>query len=378
MAWGPLNDKGKPVSKDKGADYLNWVQTVKSFGYWYGFRLLNAADFGAYTNRVRYFGQFGKKVNTRLKVRDNYDPAYYVWPTPTHTKGGCEHLKPYAKVKDVLDLSDKGNSIFNRKKPLVESTLKRIYAGLVKFVAKGKADAYLCSYYGGHLGSDRSRDLDQPCPTLVTRNNHCIVSPAFISKAFGGSPEGKSISLNGPSGTITTIDHHQPVFISKYYGNGDNNSSLEEPCGTLTTVDRMAMVTATPELKESQFLLNPGWFGDAHSTDKPSPTIIASQHKAPLSIAMCSEGKAVEIVEADSPTMVQIKKFCQAYGIADISMRMLKVPELLRIQGFPENYILIGTDADKKKFIGNSVVPQVATAIAVANRKVQFGFKTLS
>lgn len=43
------------------------------------------------------------------------------------------------------------------------------------------------------------------------------------------------------------------------------------------------------------------------------------------------------------------------YGIVDIKMRMLKIVELLRIMGFPDNYILIGTQADQKKFIGNAV-----------------------
>ena len=36
------------------------------------------------------------------------------------------------------DFEDEGESIFTRKKPLVDATLERIYAGLVKFVAKGE------------------------------------------------------------------------------------------------------------------------------------------------------------------------------------------------------------------------------------------------
>lgn len=36
------------------------------------------------------------------------------------------------------------------------------------------------------------------------------------------------------------------------------------------------------------------------------------------------------------------------YGIVDIKMRMLRIPELKRIMGFPENYVLIGTQADQK------------------------------
>jgi DNA (cytosine-5)-methyltransferase 1 len=41
---------------------------------------------------------------------------------------------------------------------------------------------------------------------------------------------------------------------------------------------------------------------------------------------------------------------------------MLKVPELLKIQGFPSEYKLAGNQSDQKKFIGNSVVPHVVRA----------------
>lgn len=51
-----------------------------------------------------------------------------------------------------------------------------------------------------------------------------------------------------------------------------------------------------------------------------------------------------------------------AYGIIDIRMRMLMVPELLKIQGIPEDYKMVGNQTDAKKFIGNSVVPHVVKA----------------
>jgi DNA (cytosine-5)-methyltransferase 1 len=54
------------------------------------------------------------------------------------------------------------------------------------------------------------------------------------------------------------------------------------------------------------------------------------------------------------------------YGLVDIKMRMLRVHELLRIQGFPANYKLAGNQSDQKKFIGNSVVPHVVKAWAEA------------
>ena len=48
------------------------------------------------------------------------------------------------------------------------------------------------------------------------------------------------------------------------------------------------------------------------------------------------------------------------YGIVDIKMRMLKIPELKKIMGFPEDYVLVGTKAEQKKYIGNAVEVTIA------------------
>ena len=60
MCWGDLDANGKPVSKDQGRSYMKWVKNVRSYGYDFDYRILNAADFGAYTSRKRFFGQFAK------------------------------------------------------------------------------------------------------------------------------------------------------------------------------------------------------------------------------------------------------------------------------------------------------------------------------
>lgn len=54
------------------------------------------------------------------------------------------------------------------------------------------------------------------------------------------------------------------------------------------------------------------------------------------------------------------------YGIVDIKMRMLRIPELKRIMGFPEDYVLVGSQADQKKFIGNAVEVNMARALCAA------------
>ncbi len=136
MSWGDMDEKGKPISMDKGRLYQKWVRNVKKYGYNFEHRILNAADFGAYTTRKRFFGIFAKKS---LPI---------VFPEPTHCKGGRQdmfsRLEKWKPVKDVLDFSDEGTTIF-REKPLAEKTLERIYNGLIKFVAGGK-DAFLVKY----------------------------------------------------------------------------------------------------------------------------------------------------------------------------------------------------------------------------------------
>jgi DNA (cytosine-5)-methyltransferase 1 len=58
MSWGDLDENGKPISRDKGRLYTNWVDNVKAYGYKFDHRILNAADYGAYTSRKRFFGTF--------------------------------------------------------------------------------------------------------------------------------------------------------------------------------------------------------------------------------------------------------------------------------------------------------------------------------
>ena len=409
MSWGPLDENGKPISKKNGCDFLRWRNTINAYGYRDEWRELNSANFGAYTSRNRLFGMFAKEG---LPI---------VFPQPTHSKktasGMFTGLKPWKAVKEVLDLNDTGNSIFDRKKPLVDKSLERIYAGLLKFVAGGK-DAFLVKYNSmNRSGHYCAPDMDDPLAVIPTRNTHYL---AFISKYFSGKPEGKNISPDGPAGTIKTIDGQSLVFMDYYYGNG-HQSSPNEPAHTLTTKDRVSAITAQFIVREFttgnnssslekplgailsnpksnllsaflmptnfsntptdindpcttitadrhwHYLINPSWFGNMSPTNLPCPVIIARGDKSPLYLVNCESGHiAIRIDPDDSEIMLKIKEFMIIYGIVDIKMRMLKVPELLKIQGFPDNYKLIGTQADQKKFIGNSVVPHVVTAWAKA------------
>lgn len=455
MCWGELDENGKPVSKDKGSSYIRWVRHVCRYGYDFDWRILNAADYGAYTSRKRFFGQFARKG---LPI---------AFPVPTHAKEVEENslfhvYEKWKPVKDVLDLDDEGSSIFEKKKPLCERTLERIYAGLVKFVAGGKKqhEAWILKYNSmNRQGNYSPPSLDEPCPVVATQNRLGMVKCNFLSKQFSGRPEDKNISIDRPAGSITTVDHHafitayyggadhnydikkpsatvttkdrlsivNPKFLSAFYGNG-HNSSVEKPSPTVTTKDRLAMVQpkfilnyrfnnkgssieepaptictvgqigiadcqflaneysgggqisdiknpspavlTTPKQKlvsVNQFLANPWSFrSDGGSIDKPCFTLIARMDKMPPYLISTERGIGIAVYESDSPMTKKVKEFMAMYGIVDIKMRMLKISELKRIMGFPEDYTLVGTQAEQKKFIGNAVEVNMSRVLCEA------------
>ena len=438
MSWGELDKHGKPVSRDKGTDYMKWTSNVCKYGYHTDLRILNSADFGAYTSRKRLFIQFAKHG---LPIS---------FPEPTHCKGGSVGMfqfKKWKAVKDVLDFTDEGESIFGRKTPLVEATLERIYAGLIKFVAGGKEEFLLKYNSMSQRRTYVAPGVDEPCPTISTQGRLNVVK-CFLSKYYGGRPESKNSSINSPAGTITTKDHHS--FISAYYGNGSNAHSVNEPCPTVTTKDRIAfltthygngyirsiddpaptiktkdivsktsvnfidqqfgqskpssiknplgaitsnpkynLVTCKPWIMNTNFnnvgssinepaqtitanrkwhyLLNPQYQSKGSSIDKPCFTLIARMDKTPPYLIEAQTGSSEIILDtADSEQMKKIKEFMFIYGIIDIKMRMLRIPELKMIMGFPKDYVLIGTQAEQKKYIGNAVEVTMARVLCEA------------
>jgi DNA (cytosine-5)-methyltransferase 1 len=288
MSWGPLDGKGKPISRRNGEDWMRWRKSICGLGYSDEWREMNSANYGAYTSRNRLFGSFAK------------DGLPLAWPSPTHAKNpsiASMHgdLKKWKAVRDVLNFQDEGESIFTREKPLVDATLERIYAGLVKFVSKGDTE------------------------------------PFIMPTAYQNQPK----YVDDPAPTITASRHHH-------------------------------------------YLINPSWGGNPGNVDEPCCTVIARQDKAPLYFVRVEKGSVeIAIYDTDSEPMIRIKQFMAAYGLVDIKMRMLRVSELLRIQGFPDTYQMVGNQSDQKKFIGNSVVPHVVKAWceALGQRLLEFDKK---
>ena len=340
-----LDSGGKPVfeqqpvmvpeSRTKGRDYIRWKQSIEDMGYVAHHMLLNAADYGERTSRIRLFIIFAKKG---LPVR---------WPRATHSKNGkTVGTQPWLAVRPCLDLEVKGRSIFDRTRtdkhgaqvadPLVEKTLKRLFAGLCQYIAGSNVPSVTkqlhalgAALLSGASGGSPERStvpttaetewlakrtsnppsgkanpgasLTQPGPAVACGFHPDLVqvqaqasAQEFLSTRHHTAPESRGRSLEGPAAVVMPNDHHDLIqvqgvegeFVTQYNGGSDEcrNLSLEGPINTLTLANRFGVVQTTGV--PAEFLTNPGWPERCGGADvnAPGPTLIARQDKAPLSL----------------------------------------------------------------------------------------------
>lgn len=229
--------KWVPESKTKGKDYMLWRETICNMGYREDWRELNAADYGAFTSRNRLFGIFAK------------GDLPIIWPTPTHSKVPQKanlfgsSTKKWRPVRECIDFTKEGISIFNRKKSLVPKTLERIYAGLVKFVAKGDT-SFLSKYYSGHPDS-KNIPVTGPADTITSKDHHSLITiDPWIMNYYSGSPECRNKSVDDPCNVIRTENCQylvSPEFLVKF-NNNETFKDLNDSCPTLTTKDKLGLV----------------------------------------------------------------------------------------------------------------------------------------
>lgn len=335
--WGPLLENNTPDPKRKGETFNQFIKALKKYGYKVEHRELRACDYGAPTTRKRFF----------LIAR--CDGKQIVWPEPTH--GNPEQLevrmgllKPWRTAGKIIDWSISCPSIFNRKRPLAENTLKRIAKGFQKFVIDNPSPFIVRIGQTGFAKDGLQYELDSPLTTITTKAEHCLIAP-FLATYYTetSEKEARGQTLREPVATIPTANRFGLVtaFIARQFKSSVGHT-LDDPLGTITTVDKSNLVTA--------FLLK--YYG----------ADIGQRLNEPLHT----------ITTKDRFGLVTIKG--ENYRIVDIGMRMLQPHELFRAQGFPENYI-IDKDYTGKKYpktkqvarCGNAVPPPLAEALVKAN-----------
>lgn len=427
--WGPLIKKRtkdgqimydrktkKPIMvpdpERKGVFYKAWVRRIKSLGYEYQYKDINAADHGVPTSRIRYFGVFAK---TGLKI---------AFPEQTHAKDPKpgSHLEKWVPCRDFLELENEGKSIFGRKKPLVPKTLARIAYGMRKyclndFIAQAYGtlnansldealktitvkdrhakvsidqDEEKRQFLAQHLRINMVGDVEEPLRTVITKDEKHLVTAKFLNKQQ--YDEKRAQSLNEPVKAITTKGRDTIVsckFLQKSYGsNGKpcNAIPIEKPLGTIAVNDKHALISSKFILKKESGLYN------SHSLEKPLSTIVTKDFKGLVSVdrfissSYSGGGKRSGINEplptitaANKHALITVEKknfFVEHLGvdedvadllaehIVDIKMRYLNSSELANVTGFHKDAALGNTETIRKKHIGNAVPPRIPKLIA--------------
>ncbi len=394
--WGPLDKKGYPIKERQGEEYQKFIRCMKSIGYIFDSRELVAADYGAPTTRKRWYAVFRR------------DGHSIVWPDPTHSKGGVNGLMPWEPIYKYLDLWDLGKSIFGRKKPLADNTMRRIARGLEKFVFQNSDPFIVQVNHGGE--NFRGQSIQDPLPTITSKHGFGVVTLEtipFVEKSYGGNYRGSGSGLKEPLHTITTVDHNRmisPILIqyhSETAKNGVRGQAVTAPVQTIDTSNRYGLVmaflskfynttvgqpvtepvhtiTTSPGHFASVSVLAAGWEDlRAAGIDRETAQKCTWVSQFIMEYYGCGTGQ-----EIDSPlhTIVTKDRFAlvtilgNKYVILDIFLRMLNPEELKLGQGFPADYI-IDRDIDYRPYpqkeqvarIGNSVVPIMAKKLVEAN-----------
>jgi DNA (cytosine-5)-methyltransferase 1 len=267
LDWGPLIDadcpvvklQNRPMPEWKGEFFHSFIEQMKMLGYKVEWKILNAADYGDPTSRKRLFVQCQKR-------------KAIVWPARTHGTEDC----PHRTAREIIDFSQKGKSIFRRKKPLAANTMRRIMAGMEKF--SSEAFKPWLVVLRNHMDS---RSVDLPLPALCASGQHFGVAHPFLVQYFGGKD---AVSIDQPVPTICANYEHYALCEPFIVGAGGPAGSAEpqsvgQPLGTVMTENHRALC--------EPFIMNISHQGKGaqdsghlYAVDQPLPTVITEQEFA--------------------------------------------------------------------------------------------------
>lgn len=248
--------------KKAGRKFQTWKRKIMKMGFLLDWKVLRSADYGDPTSRQRLFVQF-VRIDTGKKI---------VWPNPTHAKRKSDGsvssgLRPWRTAREIIDWSNLGQSIFTRKRPLSQKTLKRIAIGLEKY---GLRDFIVPQQAQGR----QVKSVDEPVSPVTTRSGEGLARPAV--KPF-------VLPQNSDGDRVQSIDVPAPAVTTTSRGIGVVQGNLE-PCvvhqmgqSTAQSVDEpLSAVVGGPK----HFVLNPAMIklkGTATSgnVDLPLDTITA-------------------------------------------------------------------------------------------------------
>ncbi|WP_313449539.1 DNA cytosine methyltransferase [Atlantibacter hermannii] len=292
------------------ADDEQAQQLVDGLGYDVDHRELRACDYGAPTIRKRFF----------MVMRCDGVPV--TWPEPTHgdpkspaVQNG--KLKAWRTAAECIDWSIPAQSIFDRKKPLAENTLKRIARGIQRFVIDSASPFIVkCNHTSPKTSYDcfRGQALAEPLQTITKTHGYAVAVPHLTKFRTGATGQ----DVTEPVPTVTAGTSKRPggnghalgvveAALSPFFiGAGGPKYSAkprspEQPFNTVCNTNHSCVIA--PVIAR-QFGASVG-----HRADEPSATVTAggggkSQLITPTLIQMGygeRPGQEPRVLQLDNP-----------------------------------------------------------------------------
>lgn len=335
LDWGPLDCHGQPMRSKRGENFRTFVESIRARSYNVEWKILNAADYGDATTRRRLF------VICRRK------PLKIVWPEPSHrsTEELTNELfgkkKRWKPAREIIDWTDLGTALSQRKRPLKPNTMRRIFAGLEKFCG--------LSFVTGQQSCASARSTEQPAPTIARDGAIGLVTPFLINLCHSKGNGGHS-SVTNPVPTITTAKGGELALVS---ANGFL-VSLAHGNTPGENVDRRALDPEQP--LRTQHCANKFGVSRHHAVIQ---SFITKYYGTALAVSV---EEPLDSVTTKDRFMLVNPKTNEALEL-EIYFRLLKPSELAGAHSFPADYRFSGNKTQVVKQIGNSNPVELTAAL---------------
>ncbi|MET7890032.1 DNA cytosine methyltransferase [Streptomyces mirabilis] len=248
-------------------------------------------------------------------------------------------VEPYVRpAASVINWDDLGQRIGDRKKPLADTTMERIRAGLVKFPHTPSS----VTLNHGKDGTDRAYAVaERPFSTRTIKQGDALLVPTGGSwnTACSDVADPMRTRMTRESEALVTVDP-EPFVIT--YRQNANPALATEPVTTVTAQGN------------HHGLVVPGGPVPAELRN----TLVIPYRKAAVKTA----AEPVHTLSTrDSAALLR-----SAPAVEDCFFRMLKPREQMdaqRFPSFPRRYIVLGTQAEQTMQAGNAVSVNVARHI---------------
>ncbi|MDO3418938.1 DNA cytosine methyltransferase [Citrobacter freundii] len=261
------------------------ARLVKGLGYVVEYCELRACDYGAPTIRKRFF----------MVMRRDGKPI--VWPEPTHGDPNSSavqagRLAPWRTAAECIDWSIPAPSIFGRKKPLAENTLKRIARGIQRFVIDSASPFIVkCNHTSTKTSYDcfRGQALGEPLQTITKTHGYALAVPHLTKFRTGATGQpvtepvptvtaGTSKRPGGNGHALGIVEAAIAPFVGRQFG-ASVGHRVDEPSGTITAGGGGKSQLVTPTLIQMGYGERPGQEPRVLRLDNPLGTVTAGGNK---------------------------------------------------------------------------------------------------